>query len=78
MARVTKGTKMKLTSMIALAVKWTINERTDLEYAKWEKWQEEKWEEWQEERYRYCLNQAIDSGDTNRYNKLLATHIPDC
>lgn len=69
MARVTKGTKMKLTSMIALAVNWTVEERL-------EKWAE--LEEWKEERYRYCLNQAIDSGDTNRYNKLLATHIPDC
>ena len=60
---------MKLTSMIALAVKWTVEGRL-------ETWA--KLEERQEERYRYCLNQAISSGDTNRYNKLLATHIPDC
>lgn len=60
---------MKLTSMIALAVKWTVEERLE-KCAKWEKWQEE--------RYRYCLNQAINSGDTNRYNELIATHLPDC
>ena len=61
---------MKLTSMIALAVKWTVEERLE-EFAEWG-------ETWQEKRYRYCLNQAISSGDTNRYNKLVATHIPDC
>ncbi len=60
---------MKLTSMIALAVKRTFESRLETWAAL---------EEWKEERYRYCLNQAINSGDTNRYNKLLATHVPDC
>jgi len=59
---------MKLTSMIALAVKWTVNERIE-EYA-------QKRETWQEERYRYCL--AMSAGDTDRYNKLIATGTPDC
>lgn len=59
---------MKLTSMIALAVKWTVNERIE-EYA-------QKRETWQEERYRYCL--AMSAGDTARYNKLIATGVADC
>ncbi len=58
---------MKLTSMITLAVKWTFNERIE-EYA--------QKQETQEERYRYCL--SMSAGDTDRYNKLIATGVPDC
>ena len=61
---------MKLTSMIALAVKWTFNERLEenLEWA----------ETWKEESYRYCLDEALNSGDTARYNKLIAMGVADC
>lgn len=58
---------MKLTSMIALAVKWTVNERIE-KYA--------QKQETQEERYRYCL--SMSAGDTARYNKLIATGVADC
>lgn len=66
-ARDIRGTKMKLTSMITLAVKWTFNERIE-EYA--------QKQETQEERYRYCL--SMSAGDTDQFNKLIATGIPDC
>ncbi len=61
---------MKLTSMIALAVKWTFNERieTFVELGKVR----------QEERYKDCLYDALYSGDTARYNKLIATGVADC
>ena len=63
---------MKLTSMIALAVKWTVNERIE-ECAEWgEAWQE------RERRYKKCLSDAFYTGDTVRYKKLLATRYPDC
>lgn len=61
---------MKLTSMITLAVKWTVNERLEESI--------ERGKTWREDRYRYCLNQAMNSGDTARYNKLIATGVADC
>lgn len=67
-ARDIRGTKMKLTSMIALAVKWTVNERLEESI--------ERGKTWREDRYRYCL--SMSAGDIDRYNKLIATGVPDC
>lgn len=60
---------MKLTSMIALAVKLTVKERFETFV--------ELGEARQEARYKDCLYDAMCSGDTVRYNKLLSTHARD-
>lgn len=63
---------MKLTSMIALAVKWTVNERIE-KFAEWGEACQER-----ERRYEECLSAALYTRDTVRYKKLLATRYPDC
>lgn len=51
---------MKLTSMIALAVKWTVNERIE-EFAEWGEACQER-----ERRYEECLSAALYTGEIGR------------